>query len=549
MNAPGRLRQIASVLSRYGFDDLAARLGFLPLCSTIVSRLRGGRSPEQPGAAERVRMVITDLGPTFVKLGQMLATRPDLLPADFIREFKKLHDDVPPFSFDQVRQVFESQTGRQLTDVFASLDEVPLAAASIGQVHAGTLLDGRRVVLKVQRPGIPGQVDADLRMLRWLAVLLERRVPMFARMNARAVVEEFRRNLLQELDFQVEVANQIRYADQFADDQTLFVPRPITEYCTSQVIVMDFVDGFKVTDTESIKAAGIDLKTVIENGMRIILRSIFEFGFFHADPHPGNFFVMKDGVVALLDYGTVASVDSRRIDEMTSFMLAVAASDVDMLINVLVDMDVISDDTDVRILRADLSSLMGQWRGAALRDVRMDAFMAGVIDAARRHSVRIPADLLMVGKAIAIIEGIGWEVCPDFRPVEFIQPYLQKVAVDRMLDADKQARSLARVGMEAVGLLKEAPYDIRRILGRIRRGEHQIIIRNVGDADAFRLRGVLVNRAVFAFLFCTFFFGSAFMIGSGDYTRHAFGVLSAVLSGMAFIGFVWSMFSFRGGRR
>jgi len=541
-----RIRQIAAVLSRYGFDDLAARLGVISAVRTAGSRLLGRQGPPDVSEAVRVRMAINELGPTFVKFGQMLATRPDILPPDFIFEFKKFQDDVPPFPFLQVREVFERETGRSLSEVFESIDETPLAAASIGQVHLAVLKSGRKVVVKIRRPGIVPQIESDLRIIRRIAGIMQSRVQLFKQMCAVAVVDEFSRNLLQELDFSVEVRNMLRYRDMFADDPELVVPAPVSEFCTQGVIVMDYVDGIKVTDTEALREAGVDMRKVVETGMRVILRSIFEFGFFHCDPHPGNFFVLRDGRVALLDYGTVGTVDSRRIDEMVAFMLAVAGSDVDGLINVLVDMDVVSDDTDVRILRADLSSILSRYRSASLRDVQLASFMNEVISVARRHAVGIPSDLLMVGKTMAIMEGIGHEVCPDFQPVEFIQPYLQKIYMDRMLDTDKQTRSLTKVALDSVGLLKEAPYDIRRILRRIRRGEHSIIVKSAEDRTNRLDRHVLVDRAIFAFLFVAFFVSAAVFADSGMAFRHAFGIASAVLAPVFLVCLLASILVHRG---
>ncbi len=541
-----RLREIASVLSRYGFDDLARRLGFVSAVRTAAGRVFRRQPVPALSMAVRVRMAINELGPTFVKLGQMLAAHPELLPPEFIAEFKKFHDDVPPFPFDQVRQMIETETGRLVADIFESFDETPIAAASIGQVHSAVLRDGGRVAVKVQRPGIQAMMAADLRIIRRIAGILEKGVPVFRQMGAVAVVDEFRRNLMQELDFDGEVRNMVRYREMFADEPGLFVPAPIDGLCTSRVIVMDFVDGIKITDTAALTAAGVDMQKVVETGMNVILRSIFEFGFFHCDPHPGNFFVLRDGTVALLDYGTVGTVDSRRIDEMVAFMIALAGSDVDAMVNVLLDMDVIGDETDVRSLRAALSSLMARYRTASLKDVKLATFMNDVVGVARAHAVRLPADLLMVGKAMSIMEGIGTEVCPEFKPVDFIQPYLQKVYVDRMLDTDRQARSLTRVAMDGLGLLKDAPYDIRRILRRIRQGEHTIVVRSA-DERANRIdRNALVNRVVFAALFALFFVSAALFVDSTGGFRHAVGIVSAVMAPVFFVCLLASMFVHKG---
>ncbi len=382
-----------------------------------------------------------------------------------------------------------------------------------------------------------------------LAEVLEKRIPFFSQMSTVALAEEFRQNLLREMDFLAEVNNMVRYAAMFKDDPEMFVPAPFREFCTRRVIVMEHVDGFKVTDRAALEAAGVDIRKVVETGMRVILKSIFEFGFFHADPHPGNFFVLKDGAIALLDYGMVGTVDSKRIDEMAAFMISIANADVDMMVDVLIDMDIITDDTDVRILRSDLASLINRYRSASLEDFEIATFINDAVVVARRHSVCVPTDLLMVGKSIAIMEGVGHEVCPDFQPIEFLQPYLRKIYMDRMLDTEKHTRSLTKAALGAIGLLKDAPYDIRRILRRMRRGEHSMVIRSADEKTRRVDRYVLVNRALLAGMFVAFFFGAAFLLGSEIPVTRTFGLISGALSAVFMICLVVSLLMHDGGQK
>ncbi|HNZ02799.1 MAG TPA: AarF/ABC1/UbiB kinase family protein [Myxococcota bacterium] len=544
-----RIREIAVVLSRYGFDDLAQRLGLVGALRRAAVAISGRQQAPRLSEAVRLRLAITDLGPTFVKLGQMLASHPELLPPEFITEFKKFHDDVPPFPIEQAREVIERETGHALDDIFQSFDDVPLAAASIGQVHTGVLKDGRKVAVKIRRPGIESRVEADLRIMRRVALMLSRSIPAVARMDAVSVVDEFRRNLMMELDFFSEVRNMIRYRDMMSDEPGLLVPSPIEELCTSQVIVMDFVDGIKITDTAAIEAAGVDIRKVVETGMRVMLRSIFEHGFFHSDPHPGNFFVMADSRVVLLDYGTVGTVDPRRIDEMISFVYALSARDVDGLMNVLIDMEIIDDDTDVRSLRIELASLMGRYMSVSLKEIRVATFANDIFAVARRHQIRLPADMLMIAKAMTIMEGIGTEVCPDFRPVEFIGPYFKQFYIDRMLDTDKQGRSMTKVVADGLTLLKDAPYDVRRILRRMRMGEHTLVVRAADEKQARRDRYILVNRVLFASLALAFFVISAVFVDSSRPFGHVAGIVSAILSPVFFLSLLISMAVYRGRSR
>jgi ubiquinone biosynthesis protein len=537
----GRVRRIAGVLARHGFADIAARLGPGAWVRGVIRAvLRRPKSSPIP-VERRLRQVLEELGPTFIKLGQMLATRPDLVPMALVDELRHLQDEVPPFPFDDVKSIIEAEMGLPMGDVYSHVDEVPIAAASIAQVHSAILRTGEPVVIKVQRPRLNEQITADLRILAGIARLLESRVPETRPFRPRAIVEEFTKSLNRETDFVAEAASMERYRKMFEDEPGLVVPRHYPEWTRRRVLTMERLEGVKVSDRQALVAMGVDLKSIVEIGMRITLRSIFEFGFFHADPHPGNFFVRKDGVIILLDFGMMGTIEPRRVDEMLSFMVAVLTGDVDMVVDQLLDADLIGDDTDLRGLRSDLRSILFRYADADLGSVDVAAFLVEVMAVNIRHHVFLPADLLLVGKSIATMEGIGHQIYPEFKPLEAIRPYLTEVYVRRLLDAKRHSQVVARSVMDGLTLLKDAPFDIRRVLRKLRRGELTIALRSADEESRQQHAASVVNRALLGGLFATFFFGAVILLDQGGTARTVAGWVSAGLSWMFFLGLSWSL--------
>jgi ubiquinone biosynthesis protein len=538
----GRLRRIAGVLARHGFGDVAERLHVAPWLRRAGRVFH--RKAEAQGAlpvAVRIRRVIEELGPTFVKFGQMLATRPDLVPLDVVLELRRLHDEVPPFPFDAVRAMVEEDLGRPLAEVFSRFDETPVAAASIAQVHRACLATGEEVVVKVQRPRLPEVIAADLRILSGLASMIEDRVPEVRPFRPLAMVEEFRRSLNREIDFRAEAASMERFARNLADEPGIRVPKPMAGLSSRRVLVMERLEGAKVTDREALARMGVDVKALVEVGMRVTMRSIFEFGFFHADPHPGNFFVQPDGKIALLDFGMMGSIEPQRVDEMLSFMFALLTGDLDMLMNLMLDIDLIGDDTDVRAMRGEMRALLDAYGTASIGQVDVATFITQVFQVTVRHHVVLPADLLLVGKAVATMEGIGRDAYPDFQPLDAMRPYLTEVYVKRMLDAKKHSQTVTRSLLDGLALAKDAPLDVRRVLRKLRRGELTINLKSAEAEAAQRAQSRRVNRMILGVLFPLFFFAGVYLVDAESGLQNVAGLVSLGLAWVFFLGLGISM--------
>jgi ubiquinone biosynthesis protein len=324
-----RYRQILAVLFKYGFGDLVDVLKieqYLEIGLQMISRKRR-EQVERLTRSERLRMALEELGPTFIKLGQMLSTRPDLVAVEFIEELSKLQDRVPPFSYTEVAQIIESELGGPPKDMFEHFEESPLAAASIGQVHRARLKDREEVVVKVQRPSIHKIIEVDLEIMLHLASLMERHLEEFQVNRPARIVEEFARTLEKEIDYTIEASHIERFSRQFIDDATVYVPKVFRETTTERVLTMEYVEGVKASEIERIEKEGLDRKVITARGADLMLKQVFDHGFFHADPHPGNIFVLPGNVICYLDFGMMGSIDRQTREDFADLVHSVVRRD------------------------------------------------------------------------------------------------------------------------------------------------------------------------------------------------------------------------------
>src|SRR5262245_51607339 len=389
-----RYRQILTVLFKYGFGELVDRLRighYLEIGLQLISR-KPREQVESLTTAERVRLALEELGPTFIKLGQVISTRPDLVPVEFADELAKLREHVPPFPFEQVRQIVETELGGPLEQVYERFDEQSLAAASIGQVHRAVLHGGDEVVVKVQRPNIQGIIEIDLEILMHLATLAEKHAEGIALHRPGRIVEEFARVIERELDFTTEAAHLERFATLFRNDDTIYVPRVHRSATTPLVLTMEYVPVIPVTDVAALRSDGLDPKLIAARGTQLTLKQLFVLGFFHADPHPGNVFVLPGNVICLLDFGMMGRLDRAGRETFGDLIYAVAHRDSAHAATALLHLTEHDDDTDVdpRRLERDVAEFIDVRVAAELRDLDFGKLLQGLLDLVNRHRLRIP---------------------------------------------------------------------------------------------------------------------------------------------------------------
>ncbi len=458
-----RYRQIASILGRHGLSFALSYLGLDRFAAFNPLRRNHAARPET------VRKCLEDLGTTFVKLGQMLSTRPDLLPADYQGELAKLQDQVKPVETEVIKQLVVEELGRPIESVFASFDEAPMAAASIGQVHGATLHDGTEVAVKVRRPGVVQQVNLDLEILGSLADNATRVWNLGGQYDLPELVEEFGYQLKAELDYRNEARNIERMAANFKPDHGIHFPRVYWEGTTSGIITMERLHGIKVSDGASLDAADIDRPAVAQRAAGALLKMIFEDGFFHADPHPGNFFIEPDGVVGLIDFGTCVSLDDTTRDQLVDAAIAGAGQDPDRVVDSILEMGFAKHDVDRDVLRRDLTRLRAQYVNRPLSEIPIREVYGDAMALARRHHLQIPASIANLAKTLTMAEGIGRRLYSQFNLVEVLQPYASRL-VRLKYSPVRRAKQLAQAGLDAAWLATELPRKLRRILNNIERG-------------------------------------------------------------------------------
>ncbi len=476
-----RLHQITSVLIRHGLGDFVRRIGVSGVLERAGQMLQWGASAESSrlDPAQRLRLAFEELGGTFIKLGQVLATRVDLFPPDWIAEFERLHRGVTPVPFDELLPGVTAALGRSPFDVFVDLDTRAHGSASIAQVHCAKLQDGTAVVLKIRRPGVEAKVQADLRLLGHLATLIESELPEARRYQPIEIVAHFARSLERELDFTVEANSIARFAKQFADDPFIVIPKVHPEWTCESLLVQEHIVGIPGTDLKAVEAAQLDKRVLAARGAEAILRMILVDGFFHADPHPGNVFYLPGNRIVMIDFGMVGRLAPRRRREVVDLLAGLAQMDEEPMLDVLLDWAGDAHVDEAR-LAADVSELAFEYESVPLKNIRIGALVRRFAAIVREHSIVLPADLTLMFKALITMEGLGRQYDPDFHIVEHLVPLLRQVLRERYRPDELVGRSRGALE-EFLNVVGSVPRDIARLARDARRGKARI------DLDLRRL--------------------------------------------------------------
>ena len=535
-----RLREISSVLIRHGLGDLVRRTGLasaLERAGQILHWGEAGKSAEiEP--QERFRRSLEELGPTFVKLGQILSTRPDLLSPSWIAELERLHSEVAPISFDELLPQVEKALGRSPFDVFADVEREPHAAASIAQVHRAKLPSGAPVVLKIRRPGISAKIAADLRLLDHLANLIEHEMPEARRYAPVQVVAQFRRSLERELDLAVEARHVDRFARNFADDPHILIPKVYWDFTSSLMNVQEYVAGIRGTDLPAIAAADLDRKVLAARGSDAVLKMILVDGFFHADPHPGNVLYLPGNRIALIDFGMVGRLSALRRSQMVDLLAGIVGQDEQAMLEVLLDWTGEHGVDEVR-LAADVGELAFDFADTELKDLRIGALLQRVAGLLREHAILLPADLTLMFKALISLEGLGRQYDPEFRLVDRVRPFLDRALSERYQPVVALRRSQATFA-NAFGLLTTVPRDLARLVKDARRGRLRVDL-DLKRLDSFgeRLHNT-IDRMTIGIMTSSLVIGSSIVMTVGGGPT-LFGVSVLTLFGL--VGYLIAFFN------
>jgi ubiquinone biosynthesis protein len=469
-----RIRQIVNVFLKHGFGQFIEQVNlqrFIPLRKRIKYFARW-QKVERHTIPQRLRMTFSELGPSFIKLAQIISSRPDLITTEYADEFKKLQDKVPPFSSDRARQTVESELNQSLEDIFSDFDNVPVAAASVAQVHNATLKTGEKVIVKIQRPNIREIIETDIAVLSAIARLMLKYIPESKFFDPQGIVNEFSRSVKKELDFVAEAKNAQRFKRNFTDNEDICVPVIYPDLLSEKVIVMD--EGIRIDDISGIDSLGIDRSELARRGVNVYFKMIFEDGFFHADPHPGNIFVMPDGRIGLMDFGIVGWLTRDMMENIASAFLAVLNRNFDRLIELYIELGLVADKIDIdtfkREFRADLVYLLEPLYEATISEVNFPEYLEALTHLVIKHGLKVPSDLLLMNKTILILDNIGRQLDPGFNAATAAEPYAAKLIKERMSPQRVLNKTKDNI-LEMSEILIDTPKQMNRLLRKTMRDE------------------------------------------------------------------------------
>ncbi len=532
-----RIRQIVNVFLRHGFGQIIEQINlqrFIPLRKRFRLFDRWDEVPRHT-IPQRLRIAFSELGPSFVKFAQILSSRPDLITTEYADEFKKLQDKVPPFPSESAGRIIEAELGKPLDELFDDFEDVPVAAASIAQVHSAVLKTGEKVVVKIQRPGIREVIETDIAILNAIVRLMLKYIPESRYFNPQGIVNEFSRSVKKEIDFVAEARNAMRFRKNFEGYDDVCIPEIYSELLTGKVIVMERLEGVRIDDIEGIDALGVDRKEIANRGVNAYFKMIFEDGFFHADPHPGNLFVMKDGRIGIIDFGIVGWLTSEMIENIAKTFLALLNRNYDRLVDLYMDLGIVTDEVNVEIFRSefktDLIYLLEPLYDVTISEVNFPEYLEALTHLVVKHGLKLPSDLLLMDKTILILDNIGRQLDPKFNAATAAEPYAAKLVKERMSPENILDRAKDNM-VEISGILANTPMQLNRLLKKTLKDELSFKIDPVGMDKLIRDIDRSSNRIAFSLIVAATIVGSSMLVQS-DIGGKLFG-----LSTIGVIGFL-----------
>jgi ubiquinone biosynthesis protein len=557
----GRFAVITRVMLKHGLGDLAERL-----FSRGEKRVKGFGGKDlffKSGfpSPKHIRLALEELGPSFIKLGQLMSTRADLFPPDYLEEFKKLQDSVPPVPFPAIQKVIEEELNKPLAEIFKAFDPVPVAAASVAQVHWAELAGGEKLAVKVIRPGIDRKIRQDIRLMYYLAEKIEGRYEIGEILGMTNLVKEFERVIFRELDMFIEAGSIEKFALNFRDSDEIYVHKVYWEYTSRSVLVMERIDGIKMDQVEAIRAHGIDPKEIANIGLRSFSRQLMEFGFFHADPHPGNTLVMYDGRVALVDFGITGYLDEQAMHQIANIFLGFADHDYDRVLEALWDAGLVNQETmNLQNFLIDLKDMSEPFYGRSLKTISVRDVYDQIMLLIYKYHIRLPRNLLLLLKTLIQTEALGKILGSEASLLEAARPYARKF-LERNYNYKRLFRELGREARINVGYLKNMPKFVHDILRQTAEGKQRWEVWHGGLEDTNRHLTRGVNRLTVGFIISASIIAAAMVLNSNqpifDITFNFFGPRTLSITALfGLVGYtiatilgLWLIFSiFRSGR-
>ena len=506
-----RFNQILIVLFEEGFEFLLTKANLshhIPLTKRLKSKLR---KSQEVKPEIRLRRTLERLGPTFIKFGQVLSVRPDLVPKEYSIELEKLQDSVPPFQFNEVKKIIEKDFGKSPDKLFLHFEKNPIASASISQVHKAVLKTGEKVAVKVQRPDVKHIMETDIEIMLYVANLLDKHVEKIKRFEPLRIVNEFKEWTEKELDFRLEARNAKRFGQNFKGSKTVHIPKVYDELTSERVLTLEFIDGVELHNIKEIKKRKINFDEIIKNSFDAVMTQVFVHGIFHADPHPGNIIIMRNNSVAFVDFGIVGYFDERLKNKCIDLLYGIVEQDERIVANTLISMGMENEDIDYEQLKSDIGILMQPLQGSSIKDIRVSKVLEEIIDIALRNKLKIPASFVLFGKTIITLEGNALEYDPNFKIVETAKPFIEKIIAKRK-NPFYVWKSFVHNMDRYRKFAEDFPEKAEKALDKIQRGSIKI---NIEDTDIRNLSMEIdrsSNRLAYGLLVAALLVTSAILI-------------------------------------
>lgn len=504
-----RYREIINVMVKNGLSHLLYRIGLTNRKMSDLSDVDETVSDNLINLGYKLRMSLQELGPTFIKLGQIASTRRDIVPAAIGKELEKLQDDVQSFSIEEVEAIFQEEFGKSTDELFESFSKEPLATASIGQVHIAHLFSGEEVAIKIQRPNIKQTMETDLDILFHLGRLIEDKTKWGKNYRVNDVINEFSTSLRHELDYLMEGRNAENIRRQYFDDRTIHIPRIYWDFTSRRILTMEMVHGIKVNHIEELKAEGYNLPLIAERIARSLFSQVLDYGLFHGDPHPGNIYILPGNVVSYLDFGMVGRLNDQMKFHFASLMIAVQKNSSDEMIDVFQEMNLLDNVENIDVFRRDLDNLFIKYYDAALMDISLGQLLIDIFALAYRHRVDVPNDITVLAKAILTAEEIIEQLDPEFSIMKAVEPFAIKIMEERYHPKAILNRAFQE-SMEDLKILRNIPKDVKEMIYTVKKGRLKLNF-TIEDANTFLKRlDRISNRLSFSIILLSF---SILMVG------------------------------------
>jgi ubiquinone biosynthesis protein len=528
-----RYKEIVYVLIKYGFSFVVEKLNM----EGVAYKIPITNPPEEiknMSTGEKIRRAIEELGPTYIKLGQILSTRKDLLDQDIIDELSKLRDNVEEFDTELAKSIFKNEIGLDIDKVFKNFNDKPIGAASIGQVYEASLDSGEEVIIKIQRPNIESIIKSDLEILKSMAIALKD-FKKDIDIDLVQIVEEFQTQLIRELDYNFEALNAMKFKQIFDKSDDVYIPQIYEKYTTKRILVMEKIIGVKLSDVDKIKKLGWDTKAISEIGVKSLLKQVFEHGFFHADPHPGNIFILSQKTISYIDFGMIGIVDKKSLNLLNEIAIALVEKNVDRIIYILMEMDVVNTEVDMSAIRQDLLYLIHYYYDVPLDKINITDILNEVFRFLRKYKISIPTQLLTLAKTIITLEGTGRELNPDFS-LSSMGPQFMKYYYVNKFNPQRMFMSSKHIAEEMLLDIKTIPKQMRVILRNIEKNNIKMQIEDVKFVSLEEKITDLTTQISLSLVLASIVVGSSLIIASPNINNNVWIRLTA-FSGF-FISFI-----------